>query len=66
MQIEDRKQTAPAVATLPIACAKAMTTSWHVVNSVTPHTMRCTPSTQTFSSMAFMERTAFLRATRGS
>ncbi|TNN28189.1 hypothetical protein EYF80_061664 [Liparis tanakae] len=44
---------------------RAMTTSWHVVNSVTPHTMRWTPSTQTFSSMAFIQRPSFLHTTRG-
>lgn len=36
---------------LPSACAKAMTTSWHVVFSVTPQTMRWTPSTNTFTSI---------------
>lgn len=34
-----------------MACAKAITTSWQVVASVTPQTTRWTPSTQTFSSM---------------
>ena len=36
---------------LPIAWAKAMTTSWQVVTSVTPQTILWTPSTHTLSSM---------------
>lgn len=35
----------------PIACARAITTSWQVVASVTPQTTLWTPSTQTLSSM---------------
>lgn len=35
----------------PMAWARAMTTSWQVVASVTPHTTLWTPSTQTLSSM---------------
>lgn len=53
------------VSNLPMAWAKAMTTSWQVVNSVTPHTTRCTPSTHTFSSMAFIQKPSFLHTTRG-
>ena len=37
---------------LPMAWARAMTTSWQEVASVTPQTTLCTPSTQTFSSMS--------------
>lgn len=44
---------------LPIAWAKAITTSWHVVTSVTPQTMRCTPSTHTFSSMPLIWMMSF-------
>lgn len=36
---------------LPMACARAITTSWQVVASVTPQTTLWTPSTQTLSSM---------------
>lgn len=36
---------------IPRAWAKAMTTSWHVVSSVTPQTTRETPSTNTLTSI---------------
>lgn len=36
---------------LPVAWASAMTTSWHVVASVTPQITRWMPSTQTFNSI---------------
>lgn len=35
----------------PMACAKAMTTSWQDVSSDKPHTTRTTPSTHTLSSI---------------
>ena len=41
---------------LPIAWAKAITTSWQVVASVTPHTTLWTPSTQTLSSILGQKR----------
>lgn len=47
------------ISVLPIAWAKAITTSWHVVTSVTPQTMRCTPSTHTFSSMPLIWMMSF-------
>lgn len=44
---------------LPMACAKAITTSWQVVASVTPQTTLWTPSTQTLSSMLGQKRWGF-------
>lgn len=44
-----------------MACAKAITTSWQVVASVTPHTTRWTPSTQTLSSMLGQKWGGWLR-----
>ena len=41
---------------LPMAWAKAITTSWQVVASVTPQTTLWTPSTQTLSSMLGQKR----------
>ena len=41
---------------LPMACARAITTSWQVVASVTPQTTLWTPSTQTLSSMLGQKR----------
>lgn len=39
-----------------MACARAITTSWQVVASVTPQTTLWTPSTQTLSSMLGQKR----------
>lgn len=44
-----------------MACARAITTSWQVVASVTPHTTLWTPSTQTLSSMLGQKRGGQLR-----
>lgn len=47
----DQQQQIINIYTIPIAWARAITTSWQVVASVTPQTTRWMPSTQTLSSI---------------
>lgn len=61
---EHKSYRARDILYIPRAWAKAITTSWHVVSSVTPQTTRRIPSTDTFTSIVtnllFLKRQSFL------